>query len=52
MGRHVAHMGEMKNAWNILVGKFEGKRPLRRPWHRWEDNNRMNLRKVRWAGVY
>jgi hypothetical protein len=28
---NIAHMGEMKNAYNILVGKPEGKRPLRRP---------------------
>jgi hypothetical protein len=27
---HVAHMGEIRNAYNILVGKPEGKRPLRR----------------------
>jgi hypothetical protein len=29
--RHVACMGEMENAYNILVGKPEGKRPLGRP---------------------
>jgi hypothetical protein len=34
---HVAQMGEMRNTYNILVGKPEGKRPLRRPRHRWED---------------
>jgi hypothetical protein len=32
-------MGEMRNAYKI-VGKPEGKRPLRRPRHRWEDNIR------------
>jgi hypothetical protein len=37
------HMGEKRNAYNILVGKSEGKRPLGRPRHRWEDNVRMNL---------
>jgi len=36
--RHVAHMGEIRNAYNILVGKPEGKRPLGRPRHRWKDN--------------
>jgi hypothetical protein len=28
---HVARMGEMRNAYNILVGKLEGKRPIGRP---------------------
>jgi hypothetical protein len=37
-------MGEMRNAYNILVGKIEGKRPLGRRRHRWEDNIRMDLR--------
>jgi hypothetical protein len=32
---HRAHMGEMRNAYKILVGKLEEKRPLRRPRHRW-----------------
>jgi len=34
---HVAHMGEVRNAYKILVGKAEGKkRPSRRPRRRWE----------------
>jgi hypothetical protein len=41
---HVQRMEEMKNAYNILVGKPEGKRPLGRPRHRWEGNIRTNLR--------
>jgi hypothetical protein len=32
---HVARMGEKRNAYRILVGKPEGKRPLGRPRHRW-----------------
>jgi hypothetical protein len=32
---HVTHMGEMRNAYKILVGKPEGKRPLRRLRQRW-----------------
>jgi hypothetical protein len=32
---HVSSMGEMKNAYKILVGKPEGKRPLERPSRRW-----------------
>jgi len=43
---HVARMGEIINACSILVGKPEGKRPPGRPRHRWEDNIRMDLRKV------
>jgi hypothetical protein len=37
---HAAHMGEMRNAHNILAGKPEGKRPLGKPRCRWEDNIR------------
>jgi len=48
---HVANMGGMWNACNILVGRPEGKRLLRRPWHRWEDNIRMNLRELGWKDV-
>jgi hypothetical protein len=43
-------MGE-KNAHSILVGKLEGKRPLRRPGCRWEDNVTMDLREIGWEGV-
>jgi hypothetical protein len=39
-------MGEMRNAYNILVGKLEGNRPLIRPSHKWEDNIRMDLRET------
>jgi hypothetical protein len=35
---HVARMGEKRNAYRILVGKPEGKRPLGRPRCRWVDN--------------
>jgi hypothetical protein len=44
-------MGEMRNAYNILVGKPEGKRPFVRARHRWEDNIRMDLREIGWEGV-
>jgi hypothetical protein len=40
----------MKNAYKILVGKCEGKRSLRRPRHRWEDNIDMDLKRNRVAG--
>jgi len=35
---HVAHMGDMRSVYRVLVGEPEGKRPLERPTHRWEDN--------------
>jgi hypothetical protein len=34
-----------------LVGKPEGKRPLRRPRRRWADNIKMDLSEVRWGGM-
>ena len=37
---HVARMEQSGNAYRILVGKLEGKRPLGRPRRRWEDNNK------------
>jgi hypothetical protein len=40
---HVARMGERRGVYRVLVGKREGKRPLVRPRHRWEDNIKMNL---------
>jgi hypothetical protein len=43
--------GEKGNAYGILVGKPEGKRPLGRPRSRWVDNSRMDLREVGWAGM-
>jgi hypothetical protein len=44
-------MGAMRNAYSILVGKPETKRPLGRPRRRWEDSIRMDLRKVWWQVV-
>jgi len=41
----------MRNTHNILVGKLERKRPLGRPWNRWEDNIKMNVREREWRCV-
>jgi hypothetical protein len=41
-------MGEKRNAYRILVGKPEGRRPLRRPRRRWVDNIKMDYRKIGW----
>ncbi|KAJ4450199.1 hypothetical protein ANN_01606 [Periplaneta americana] len=43
---HVARMGESRNAYRVLVGRPEGKRPLGRPRRRWKDNITMDLREV------
>jgi hypothetical protein len=43
---HVARMGEERGVHRLLVGKPEGKKPLRRPRHRWEDNIKMDLQEV------
>ena len=43
---HVARMGEGRVVHRVLVGKPEGKRLLRRPRRRWEDNNKMDLQEV------
>jgi hypothetical protein len=40
---HVVHMGEVRGAYNTLVGRHEGRRPLGRPRRRWEDNIKMNV---------
>jgi hypothetical protein len=48
---HVARTGETRNAYRILVGKAEGKRPLGRPRRRWVDNNKMDLRAIGWDGI-
>jgi hypothetical protein len=42
-------MGERRSAYRILVGRPEGKGPLGRPRHRWEDNNKMDLQEMGWG---
>jgi len=53
---HVARMGEERRVYRVLLGKPEGKRPLRRPRRRWVDNIRMDLQEVEcgymdWIGL-
>jgi hypothetical protein len=45
---HAALMGANRNAYRMLVGKPEGKRPLGRPKRRWVNNIRMDLREIGW----
>jgi hypothetical protein len=44
-------MGQKRNAYRILVGKPEGRRPLGRPRRRWVDNIKMDLREIGWDGM-
>jgi hypothetical protein len=44
-------MGALRNAYRILAGKPEGKRPLRRPRRRWVDNNEIDLGEIGWYGM-
>jgi hypothetical protein len=44
-------MGEKINAYRILVGKPEAKRPLRRTRRRWVDNIKIDCREIEWDGM-
>jgi hypothetical protein len=48
---HVARMGKVGNAYNILVGKPEGRRPLGRPKRRWKDNIKIDLTEMGFGDV-
>ena len=48
---YIARMGERRSACRVLVGKREGKKPLVKPSHRWEDNIKMDLQDVGLGGV-
>ena len=48
---HVERMGEWRGVYRVLVGKPEGKRPLGRPRHRWEDDIKMDLQEVGCGGI-
>jgi hypothetical protein len=48
---HVAHMGERRGIYRVLVGKTEGKRPLGRPRLRWDVNTKMDFHEARCGGM-
>jgi len=48
---HAARMGERRGVCGVLVGKPEGKRPLGKSMHRWEDNIKMDLQEVGCRGM-
>jgi hypothetical protein len=43
-------MGEGRNVYRVLVGKPEGKRPLGRPRHRWNDGIKMDRKGISCEG--
>jgi hypothetical protein len=43
---YVERLRAKRNAYRILMGKAEGKRPLRRPRHKWVDNIKMDLKEI------
>jgi hypothetical protein len=54
MGRECSTHGEKGNIYRILLGKSEGKRPLRRIRHMWVDSIKMDLREIDevvWTGL-
>jgi len=48
---HVAHMGEGRGLYSVLVGKPEGKKPLLIHGHSWEDNIKMDFQEVGCGGM-
>jgi hypothetical protein len=48
---HVARMRDISDAYRVLVGKPERKRPLGRPRRRWEGNIKMDFQDVGWGGM-
>jgi hypothetical protein len=48
---HVAGMAEGRDVYRVLVGKPEGKRPLGKPWRRWEDNIKKDLQEIGCGGM-
>jgi hypothetical protein len=51
MSKACSTNGKKRNAYMILVGKPEEKRPRERPIHRWVDNIKMDLREIGWGRV-
>jgi hypothetical protein len=48
MGRACSTNGEKRNTYRIMVGKPEGRRPLRRTRRRWVNNIKIDLREMGW----
>jgi hypothetical protein len=50
-GAYLPNGGEKRNAYRLIVGKLEGKRPLRRPRRRCVDNIKMDLLELGWGDL-
>jgi hypothetical protein len=48
---NLASMGAKRNAYRVLVGKPEGKRPLGRYRRGWDDNVNIEIREIGWGGA-
>jgi hypothetical protein len=46
----MARKGERRNAYMVLVGELQGKRPGERPRRRWKNNFEMDLQEIGWGG--
>jgi hypothetical protein len=44
-------MGDSRGAYRVLLGRYEGKKALGRPGHKWDDNIKIYLQEVGWGGV-
>jgi hypothetical protein len=51
MGRACSRNGEKRNAYRVLLGKPERKRPLGKARLRWMDNSKVRLREIGWGGM-
>jgi hypothetical protein len=49
---HVTNKGKERAIYRVLVGKSEGKKPVRRPRRRRDNNIKMDLRGTGWGGMY
>jgi hypothetical protein len=47
----IARSSEKMNAFNVLVGTPEGKRPLRRPCCKWVNNFKIDITEIEWDGM-
>jgi hypothetical protein len=51
MNQETEIMGDRRGLYKVLAGKPEGKRPLGRPRHRWEDNIKLDLQEMGFGGM-
>jgi len=52
MGGSCSTIGKRRGVYRVSVGIPEGKRPLGRPMHRWEDNIKVDIKEVGCGGMY